>query len=147
MKSYLFFLKPRIAANYENRTEFLVLEKAIEKTPTTPTQNITEDQKWLEQLEITMLKNLRNTNYSVDALAYDMMLSRVQFYRKLKTLTGLTPKKYIDEIRFQKAREILESQSLHTIKAVALRIGFKDEKHFSRNFRKRFGKYPSEYLE
>ncbi|MFK7948777.1 MAG: ATP-binding protein [Saprospiraceae bacterium] len=133
--------------NYQNKTEFIALEKAANNTVDRSSKTVTKDQEWLEKLEETTLENLQNTNYSIDALTQDMLLSRVQFYRKLKVLTGLTPKKYIDEIRFQKAREILESRSLYTIKAVALRVGFKDEKHFSRNFKKRFGKYPSEYLE
>ncbi|NJN78034.1 MAG: response regulator [Saprospiraceae bacterium] len=133
--------------NYEQKTEFVALEKSIDNQSNRISETLSEDQQWLQELEEIILKKIGHTNYSVDDLAHDMAMSRVPFYQKLKSLTGLTPKKYIDELRFQKAREILENQELHTIQAVALRVGLKDQKHFARNFKKRFGKYPSEYLE
>ena len=64
----------------------------------------------------------------------------------MKKITGMTPKKYIQEMRFQSARRMLETGEYRTVKAVTYSVGFKSEKNFSRNFRKRFGKYPSELL-
>ena len=107
----------------------------------------TADQEWLTQLEIVVKKYCSNSNLKIDFIAEEMAVSQTSAFRKIKKLTGLTPKKYIDEIRFEKARQLLETGQNYTIKAVAMNVGFKDEKNFARNFKKRFGKYPSAYLE
>ncbi|MFK7950671.1 MAG: helix-turn-helix domain-containing protein [Saprospiraceae bacterium] len=114
----------------------------------TSTITITKaDQKWLENLEKLTRKSIVNTNFSGYQLALEMEVSYSQLYRKTKLLIGFTPKQYINQIRYQQARQFLENRTYTSIKRVAYEVGFKDEKNFSRNFRKRFGKYPSEYLE
>ena len=105
-----------------------------------------DDLEWLVNLEKVVKKHCSNSNLRIDVIAVEMSVSQTGVFRKVKRLTGLTPKKYIDEIRFQTARELLETRQNYTIKAVAMNVGFKDEKNFSRNFKKRFGKYPSDYL-
>ena len=73
-------------------------------------------------------------------------MSRSLLYKKVKSLTGLTPNNYISQVRYNKAKFYLESNKYSTVKEVAYSVGFKDEKYFSRNFKKYFGKYPSAYL-
>lgn len=87
-----------------------------------------------------------DTNFDINRLCHEMHTSKSQLFRKTKALIGVTPNQYINQIRYQIARELLENQKYSTVKAVAYHIGFKDEKYFSRNFKKRFGKNPSEYL-
>ena len=105
-----------------------------------------ENQLWLEQVENIIKANYQRFDFSVDMLAYDLSLSRSQTHRKIKTLTGLTPKEYTNNIRFEMARQLLTNNPSMTIKAIALNVGFKDEKYFSRIFKKHFGKNPSDYL-
>ncbi|NJN77626.1 MAG: AraC family transcriptional regulator [Saprospiraceae bacterium] len=64
------------------------------------------------------------------------MTNRSKLYQNIKEFTGLTPKSYINEVRFQAARELLEDRPNLTIKAIAYKVGFKDEKYFARNFKK-----------
>ena len=73
-------------------------------------------------------------------------MSRSQFFRRIKTATGLTPQQYIKEARLQKAREYLELQTFDSVKAIALSVGLKHVKNFSTNFKKRFGRLPSSYF-
>ena len=75
-----------------------------------------------------------------------MKMSTSSLSLKLKPLTGLTPMQYVQELRFQEARQLLLERKVSSVKAVSYTVGFKSEKNFSRNFKKRFGKYPSEYL-
>lgn len=141
--------------NKENRQVFLeeeleknvgitieASEKAIKQA--TPIISV-EDAEWLKLLEETVINHISNIN--VAQLCLEMAVSSSQLYQKIKKLTGLTPKKYIDQIRYAKARKLLEMRVYNSIKRVAYEVGFKDEKHFSRNFKKRFGTYPSTYLE
>ncbi len=105
-----------------------------------------EDRVWLEELETYTQHNAGNFNLTADMMADEMALSRTQLFRKIKQLTGLTPTQYVQEVRFSQARALLENKSYATVKAVAYEVGFKHVKNFSQQFKKRYGKSPSDYL-
>ena len=60
-------------------------------------------------------------------MCLDIAMSRSQLYRKIKSLTGLTPKQYIDQIRYHQARLLLEENRNMSVKRIAYKVGFKDE--------------------
>jgi signal transduction histidine kinase/DNA-binding response OmpR family regulator/streptogramin lyase len=105
-----------------------------------------EDRAWLEELESYTRQNAGKFNLTADMMADEMVLSRTQLFRKIKQLTGLTPSQYVQEVRFSNARILLEDKTYSTVKAVAYEVGFKHVKNFSQQFKKRYGKSPSEYL-
>ncbi len=107
----------------------------------------TERQEWLANLEATVLVNIEKSDYTIDQLATDMVIGKRQLARRIKELVGVTPSAYIKMIRYTKAHELLENKTYDTVKAVALSVGFKDVINFSRQFKKQFGKVPSEYLD
>lgn len=104
------------------------------------------DLQWLEDLEMIVKKELSSFQFNVGTLAEKMAMSKRPLEIKIKRLTGLTPSKYIQEIRFNQARQILENRSESTVKAVAFSVGMKDPIHFSRQFKARFGKSPADYF-
>lgn len=101
--------------------------------------------EWLQNLENVTLKKLGNFNFSIEQLASEMAQSRWQLNRKLKALMGLTARQYLLETRLNQARRFLEN-STYDSKAVTYNVGIKDLKHFSNQFKNRFGKRPSAYL-
>ena len=58
---------------------------------------------------------------------------------------GLTPNHYIQEIRIEKAKELLADCPGMMTKDIALMIGYADPSYFSKVFKKSTGVYPSEY--
>ncbi|HMQ85521.1 MAG TPA: response regulator [Saprospiraceae bacterium] len=104
-----------------------------------------ENQDWLEQLENATIELLQ-VHLTAESLAAEMAISRRNLFRKVKSLTGLTPNQYIQEVRFQHARQLLESRSVSSVKAVSYEVGMKDIRYFSQLYKARFGKSPSEYL-
>jgi len=58
--------------------------------------------------------------------------------------TGLSPHQYLLELRLIRARNLLAETSL-TVKAVALETGFQDEHYFSRLFRQKLNRTPSQW--
>lgn len=118
---------------------------SIEDIETTPAFS-QEDQQWLEELEQVVRKELVNFNLQADMLANQLSMSRTTLFRRIKSLTGLTPQQYITEVRYRVARESLESRKYSTVKSVAHSVGLRDVEHFSKQFRDRFGKLPSAYL-
>lgn len=104
------------------------------------------DLDWLAKLEQVVLTQLGDFHLTADMVARKMLMSRTQLFRKIKKLTGLTVNQYIQEMRFQEARKLLEDQSHRSVKSVALTVGFKHVKNFSQRFKDRFGRLPSTYF-
>lgn len=139
-----------LIANYQTRIKFISsLQPANRQgaTATLPNLNISqEDQNWVEQLETAVKESLENFDLTVEMIADKMCISRPQLFRRMKALIGITPMDYIQQLRFEKARQLLEERKYSTVKAVSYSVGFKSERNFARNFKKRFGRYPSDYL-
>ena len=71
-------------------------------------------------------------------------MSSSMLYRKMKALTGLSPNRFIVDVRLKRAAQLLESQA-YTISEVAYKVGFSDMHYFSTCFKRMFGMTPSEY--
>ncbi len=91
-----------------------------------------------------MEEQMDNTDLTVDDFADKLMLSRTVFYRKLKSIVGLTPVDFIRDIRIKRSIQLIESGE-YNFSQVAYMIGFSDPKYFSKCFKKQTGLTPSEY--
>jgi len=65
------------------------------------------------------------------------------FHRNFRDETGLTPARFIEELRLQVARNKLEAGA--SVKAAARAAGFTSDEHLARVFRRRFDMTPSQY--
>lgn len=106
-----------------------------------------EDSEWLARLEENLQSEIPKFDFKLEQLAELMLVSRRQLGRQVKALTGLTPSEYLLEARLQRARSLLDENQVKTVKELAYVVGLRDAKHFSRQFKTRFGKSPSELLE
>ena len=102
--------------------------------------------QWLETVRDIILKELENPDFRIVDLADEFHLSERQFLRKFKTLTGLTPKQFQQEVALQKARELLEKGTYHNVSAVAYSVGLQNVSRFSKAYVERFGKNPKAYF-
>ncbi len=96
-------------------------------------------QKWIE-------KRLDQTNITVDDLAEQVNMSTRSLQRTLKLNTGYAPSEFIREVRLSAAQILLETKQKRTISEVAYAVGFSSPSYFSRQYKKRFGTSPSQYL-
>ena len=53
------------------------------------------DREFLTKMQQAIEAQLADENFSIDILAADMNMSRSNFYRKLKALTGMSPNDYL----------------------------------------------------
>lgn len=122
---------------------------AVEDTPTpeaaAPRLSLS-DRKWLETFEAYVQQHYSSDVLSVSALAYQFAMSESTLLRQLKRLTGLSPVQYLQEVRLNEARLLIERRSYNSIAQVASKVGYYDVRSFSRSFRQRFGKLPSEMM-
>lgn len=140
-------LKSRI--NYhlkigEERQESIIFNSTLNLQENDATLSLS-NQEWLINLEKIIFPLIGDFDLNLDQIAKLTSISIRQLNRKLKEITGLTTKKYIQELRYWEARRVLEEKGDISVKAVCFSVGFKDVKNFSRRFKERFGKYPSEF--
>ncbi len=105
-----------------------------------------EGEIWLREFEAFVRNNMSNNTLSVSWLAHEFAMSESTLLRQLKRLTGLNPQKFILEIRLNEARKLLEERQVDSVTRVASEVGYPDVRSFSRSFKSRFGKLPSEML-
>ena len=86
--------------------------------------------------------NLDNDQFSVEDLACEMNMSRVQFHRKIKALTNQSTTTFIRNIRLEKAKELLRTDK-YNVTEVAYMVGFSSQSYFTKSFQKHFGFPPS----
>jgi AraC-like DNA-binding protein len=121
-------------------------ETVIEEQVTEDSQLSKHDSEWLEQLTQIIEERLKDYQFRMEDLANELAISRRQLFRKTKEVTGLTPKQLLTEARLQRARQLLETKEVSSIKEVTYEPGFQTPSHFSDLFKKRFGKKPSDLL-
>jgi len=102
------------------------------------------DKQFMDDLMEIMEKNIENSSLVVEDLVDKMGLSRSVFYKKLKSLTGLSPVEFIKEVRLKRA-EYLIKNSDYNISQIAFMVGMNDPRYFARCFKQKYGSTPSNY--
>lgn len=80
---------------------------------------------------------------SIDMIARQLGYHRTHLSKLFKQHTGLAPMSFLLKVRMERAKLLLQEPL--TIEQVASSVGFADPLYFSKQFRKYYGKSPSEY--
>ncbi len=104
------------------------------------------DEELLQRVQAAVETHLDDPDWSVEALAEAVNLSRVHLYRKLKGLLDVSPSTFIRNIRLQHAAQLL-AQNKVNVSEVAYRVGFQDPAYFGKSFKKQYGLSPSQYAQ
>ena len=67
----------------------------------------TPDKMFMDTLRQAILRNMSNTKLKMDDLGADMGISRVQLYRKVKAMTGMSPVELLKEMRLKRAMKLV----------------------------------------
>ena len=109
-----------------------------------PETSSTTKQDLLLKVKTVVEENFNNPNLSVDYLSSELGMSRTQLFRKFKAVINETPKAFIQSIRINRAKELLDNRE-KSISDIAYEVGFSDAKTFSRSFKNKYGESPSEW--
>jgi AraC-like DNA-binding protein len=96
-----------------------------------------------ERLQVIFQNNLCR-NIPVEEMAAAVNLSRSHFTRLFTRELGISPRKYLEELRLKTARDLLDEENI-TVKEAAIRVGIQDVNYFCRIFKNRFGVSPGKY--
>ena len=91
-------------------------------------------------------KNILEPEISVPFICEEMHVSKSLLTRKLKGITGYSPRDFIENIRMKHAARLL-CDGAHNISDVSYELGFSSPKYFTIRFKKIFGVTPSQYIE
>jgi signal transduction histidine kinase/ligand-binding sensor domain-containing protein/DNA-binding NarL/FixJ family response regulator len=102
------------------------------------------DKQFLQKLIIIIEENMDEPEFGAVQIEKMVGMSKMQLYRKLKTLTGMTPGEFIKHIRLKQAGHLLATTKL-TVSEIFHRTGFNNQSYFFREFKKRYNCAPNEY--
>ena len=102
------------------------------------------EQDFIEIMNKHIYENIDDSSFSVEQLATKLSISRVQLYRKIKSILNISISDYILNIRLEKAKTLLQDSKL-SISEVAYSVGFSSPSYFSSSFKNKFGKTPKLY--
>ncbi len=86
---------------------------------------------------------LSDSDLSVDDLAADMSLSRVQLYRKVKAISGSSPVELLRTARLNRAYQLLLTTD-KSVSEVAYAVGFTAPSYFTKCFKEEYGMVPGD---
>ena len=110
-----------------------------------PSQPSARDREFIARLHDIIQSHMMETEFSVEVMGSEIGLSRVQLYRKVKALTGLSPVELLRKSRLNKADQLLRSTGMN-ISEVAYTVGFTSPSYFSKCFKDEFGIQPVELM-
>jgi DNA-binding response OmpR family regulator/anti-sigma regulatory factor (Ser/Thr protein kinase) len=102
------------------------------------------DEKFLDNVIRIIEKYLSETEFDLETLAADVNMSKSSLYRKIKSMTGLSPHELIRNVKLKHACQMLSAKNI-PISEVAYAVGFANTKYFTSCFKTEFGVTPTEY--
>ena len=109
-----------------------------------PVKLTTQNSLFMDSLKEAVRNNMSNPNLKMDDLGEQLGISRVQLYRKVKVLTGLSPIELLRQMRLERGKVLLNSTT-KTVAEIAFEVGFGTPSYFTSCFKKQYGKLPMEY--
>ena len=98
---------------------------------------------WLRKVEGIVEDHIEDPDFDVSVFAREAAMSRSQLHRKIKSMTGYSPSRFIRIVKLKRAHALLLSKS-GSISEIAFGVGFNNLSYFSKCFSEEYGRLPSE---
>lgn len=105
----------------------------------------TVDEETLTKAIAVVESHIQEEDFDVEFFAKKMGMSSRTLHRKLSGITNMTPGEFIRSIRMKRAAQMFKA-GLTQVSEVMFQVGILEPSHFSRCFKKEFGKSPTQYL-
>ncbi len=101
------------------------------------------DKDFVGRLREIVTENMGNSEFGVEAIGREMGFSRVQLYRKVKAVTGLSVVDMLRKSRLQRGMTLLK-QTDKSIAEIAYEVGYSSPSYFTKCFKDEFGLLPGD---
>jgi len=105
---------------------------------------VDDDRLFLDKVISLIRENMDAPDWGTVQLEECLLMSKMQLYRKLKTMTNMTPGEFVKQVRLKHAAYLLENTKL-TVSEIFYCTGFNNQSYFFREFKKRYQCAPTEY--
>lgn len=102
-----------------------------------------DDREFLQNLSDNIIVLAGHGITDIDAIAAEMHVSTSTLRRRLSQTLSVTPKAFIQQVRMQQARYLLQNYSDLTVAQIADRCGYTQLPNFTRAFKNFYGIMPS----
>lgn len=103
------------------------------------------DKDFIDKFKKLIEENMTDSELNVEKLGKMMGMSRVQLYRKVKSLTNYAPNELVRIARLKKAASLFVSTDM-SISEVTYEVGFTSPSYFTKCYKEYFGENPTEFL-
>ena len=107
---------------------------------------VSADERFSQKLFEVIEKNISDQNLGVEMLCQEIGISRANLYRKLKSITELSPTELIRNKRLEIAAKMLKESDM-SVSEVAALLGFNSHSYFSNSFKSFYGYTPTEFIQ
>jgi len=104
------------------------------------------DNFFLNRVRTVVENNLTNENFSLEKLTEELLISRSNLHRKIKSLSGLNTTDFVNLIRIKYAVKLILEENCR-FSEVTYKVGFSSQSYFTRCFKKVYNVSPKEYFE
>lgn len=111
--------------------------------PSTP-QITRFDDEFIKNVVQSIEDNFEKTDFRIEELAEAMNMSRPVFYRKIKSLMGVSPVELVKDMRIKRAVQLMDTGK-YSISEIAYMTGFTTPQYFSKVFKSVMNCTPKEY--
>lgn len=101
------------------------------------------DDNFFSKLSTCIQLHLGNPEFNADVIALEVGMSKASLYKKVKTITGLTPHGLIKQFRLKKAADLLKQSNL-SISDVIYETGFSSRSYFYKSFNEMYHCHPKD---
>ena len=120
-----------------------VFAEGIAKSSQKQIESNSPDNAFVNRLRATILQSMGDADFSVERIGEELGMSRVQLYRKVKALTGLSPVELIRKSRLEQAKTLLLTTHA-SVSEIAYEVGFTAPSYFAKCFKDEYGKSPGD---
>ena len=102
------------------------------------------DRKFINAFRAMIERHMADSDFHVEDMSKELGMSRVQVYRKVKSLLGHSVNDYVVSVRLKKAKHLLLNTD-KTMSEIAEEVGFSSPTYFSTAFKSKFGFSPRDF--
>ena len=101
------------------------------------------DRNFVNHLHSFVTEHLSDLDLDIQQLSDEFNMSRVQLYRKCKSITGQSPIELIRIIRLKAATRFLETTDM-TVSEIAYEVGFSSPSYFAKCYKDQYNESPTD---
>ncbi|HLO61213.1 MAG TPA: two-component regulator propeller domain-containing protein [Bacteroidales bacterium] len=100
---------------------------------------------FMQQIIGLITENIEDPEFNVTMMLEKIHISHSTLYRKIQSLTGMSPNEFIRNVRITEAARLMKNKDI-SIAEIATMVGFNDHSYFTRCFKKKFNKTPIQFV-